>query len=452
MSNDTVRKVQPVVQNTIHHSSVYSNAYLRYALGLMFVIALFNYMDRFVLSILLDPIQKDTGLTDSQLGLLTGIAFAAVYSILSIPIGRLADRYNRVRIIAAAITIWSAFTALFGFAANYTQMIFARIGVAAGEAGGVNPVYSIVGDYFPAEKRGTALAVINLGGGLGTLFGYALAGFLNDAFGWRMTFIILGVCGVMLGPVILFTLREPQRGQTDGILIDETRKQETFIESVKELWTRRSYVMLVMGMAVAATGSMGVMIWLPTYLIRKFHMSTTEVGAWFAAGSALPYAASILIAGIVADRLYRKDPRWSFRLPAIGTAIAAPFILFLLFMPSVPLTILMGVVPNFCAGLLGPPLIAISQALAGSRFRSLSMAFMSFATYFLGMGIGPTLIGIISQFSLPYVNNDGVKSLGIAIGCASILYVLGALILYVGSKTVKQDIEKARDYDRQFEK
>jgi len=156
--------------------NTYSKGYLRYALGLMFMVTVFNYTDRFVLSILIDPIQKDLGFTDSQIGLLTGIAFAVVYSFMAIPIGRLADRFNRVRIVAIAVMVWSGFTAIFGMASNYTHMILARIGVAAGEAGGINPIYSIIGDYYPAEKRGTAVSIITLGGSVGTMIGFALAG------------------------------------------------------------------------------------------------------------------------------------------------------------------------------------------------------------------------------------------------------------------------------------
>ncbi|MBW2370102.1 MAG: MFS transporter, partial [Deltaproteobacteria bacterium] len=168
-TRNTDLKINSITEN----NSPYSKAYLRYALGLLFVVTLFNYTDRFVLSILIDPIQKDTGLSDSQMGLLTGIAFAFVYATLSVPIGRCADRFNRVRIVAIAIMVWSGFTALFGMTAGYIQMIGARIGVAAGEAGGVNPIYSIVGDYYPAERRGMALAVIALGGSVGTMFGFA---------------------------------------------------------------------------------------------------------------------------------------------------------------------------------------------------------------------------------------------------------------------------------------
>jgi MFS family permease len=201
-------------------------------------------------------------------------------------------------------------------------------------------------------------------------------------------------------------------------------------------------------MAVVGVGSMGVMNWMPTFFIRKFQVTTTEIGAWSAAGSSIPYTISILAAGIISDRLYRKDPRWSVRMPALGLAAAAPFVVIQLLMPSLPAAILVGVMPSFAAGLIGPPLMAIGQALSGSRFRSLSVAFMSLASYLVGMGIGPSLTGVISQLTLPLVEGDPLKSLGVAIGSATILYFAGAIILYKGSKTVPQDIERAREYDR----
>jgi len=440
-------------ENAVKHAAgntenaTYSKGYLRYALGLMFMVTLFNYTDRFVLSILIDPIQKDTGLSDSQIGLLTGIAFAVVYSFLNIPIGRLADRFNRVQIVAVAVTVWSGFTVLFGLAANYTQMILARIGVAAGEAGGINPIYSIIGDYYPAEKRGTAASIITLGASVGTMIGFALAGLLNDLVGWRMTFVSLGLAGAVLGPLVLFTLKEPLRGLSDGIVIEKESARESFGEAVAELWGRRSYIFLLIGMGVAGIGSMGPMTWLPTFFIRKFAVTTTEIGAWSAAGSAIPMAVSTLAGGILFNRLYHKDPRWGLWLPAIGLAIGTPTLILQLLMPSLPMAILVGVVPAMTGGLMGPPLLAISLTLSGARLRTLGGAFMSLAMYLVGMGIGPSLVGVISQLALPFVGGDTIISLGMAIGFASLFYVISAGVLCYACKTLKADIARTRDYD-----
>ena len=427
--------------------NTYSKGYLRYALGLMFMVTVFNFTDRFVLSILIDPIQKDIGLSDSQMGLLTGIAFAIVYATLNVPIGRLADRFNRVRIIAIAVMVWSGFTAHFGLAANYSQMILARIGLAAGEAGGINPIYSIIGDYYPARQRGTAVAIITLGGSVGTMIGFALAGLLNDLVGWRMTFVYLGLAGAILGPLVLFTLKEPLRGLSDGIVIKEDSARESFGEAVAELWGRRSYVFLLIGMGIAGIGSMGPMIWFPTFFIRKFGVTTTEIGAWSAIGSVIPMAISTLVGGVLFDRLYRKNPRWGFWMPAIGMVIGTPAMILQLFMPSLPMSILVGVVPALTAGLLPPPLIAISLALSGARLRTLGGAFMAMALYLVGMGIGPSLIGVISQLGLPFVSGNSIIALGMAIGFASLFYVISAGVLCYACKTLKTDIAWARDYD-----
>ncbi len=252
-----------------------------WALALLTATYAVNFLDRQVVNILGESIKRDLGISDTQLGLLTGTAFGLFYSTLGLPIARLADHFNRVRVITVAVALWSALTAACGSAATYAQLFLCRLGVGVGEAGGTPPAQSLIADFFPQRTRTMAMAVFTLGVPIGSFLGYLLGGVIDEAWGWRMAFVIAGIPGIVLAALIHFTLREPPRGMSDpGTHVEVALPP--LRESLSGLFRRKSFLRLVLG------GTCGIFVvyvtnaWLPPFFIRVHHLSTGQVGAWIA--------------------------------------------------------------------------------------------------------------------------------------------------------------------------
>ena len=284
---------------------VFSPAVRNYALGVLVVVYTFNFIDRQILSILLEPIKQDLGLSDSALGMLTGFAFALFYATLGIPIARFADRSNRRNLIAWALAIWSAMTAVSGLAQNFWHLLLARIGVGVGEAGCSPPAHSMLADYFPTENRATALGIYSLGIPFGILFGFIAGGWLNEFFGWRVAFFIVGVPGLLLAILVRFTLREPPRGMAEGRVADE--EQPTIMETFRFLWSKRAFRHMAVGGGLTAFVGYGVITWVPSFLIRSYGMSTGDVGTYLGLILGIPGGIGIALGGYLADRYGARD-------------------------------------------------------------------------------------------------------------------------------------------------
>ena len=276
-----------------------------YALGILVVVYTFNFIDRQILSILLEPVKTDLGLSDTQMGLLTGFAFAMFYATLGIPIARFADRTNRRNLIAAALAIWSGFTALSGLAQNFWHMLAARIGVGVGEAGCSPPAHSMIADYYPAEQRATALGIYSLGIPFGIMFGLFAGGWINEFFGWRAAFFVVGVPGLLLAILVRYSLAEPPRGMAEGRT--DSGEQPSIGETLAYLWQKKSFRHMSFAAALTAFVGYGFVTWAPAFLIRSFGMGTGEIGTWF--GLILGVAGGIGIAG----GGYLADKFWSQR-------------------------------------------------------------------------------------------------------------------------------------------
>jgi predicted MFS family arabinose efflux permease len=279
-----------------------------YALVVLTIVYTFNFIDRQLLSILQESIKVDLSLSDSQLGLLTGFAFAMFYVTAGIPIARFADRSNRRNIVAVSVGLWSAMTALSGFAQNYAQLLAARVGVGIGEAGGSPPSHSIVSDIFPPEKRATALSFYSTGVNLGILFGFLFGGWLNEFFGWRIAFMVVGIPGILLAILVRTTVREPIRGLMENRTASET--QVPFKEVISLLWKRKTFRHMAFACGLNAFAGYGTVNWLASFFIRSHGMSTGELGTWLALSTGLFGAIGILLGGILGDKLGKRDKRW----------------------------------------------------------------------------------------------------------------------------------------------
>ncbi|MGH8597550.1 MAG: spinster family MFS transporter, partial [Gammaproteobacteria bacterium] len=295
----------------------------RYVLGILVVVYTFNFIDRQILSILLQDIKTELGLSDSLLGLLTGFAFAAFYATLGIPIARYADRANRRNLISWSLALWSGMTALSGLAQNFWHLLAARIGVGIGEAGCTPPANSILSDYYPSERRATAFGIYAMGIPLGILFGFLAGGWINEFFGWRLAFFVVGVPGLLLAVIVRYTVREPVRGASEQRMTNS--KQPTVRETFAHLRRKRAFVHLALGGGLTAFVGYSWIIWTPAFLMRSHGMGSGAVGTALGLVVGIAGAVGIALGGYLADRVARFDRRWALWLPAVAILLNTPF-------------------------------------------------------------------------------------------------------------------------------
>jgi predicted MFS family arabinose efflux permease len=297
----------------------YSTAYKRFALVMLTIVYAFNFIDRQILVILQEPIKADMGLSDAQLGLLTGFSFALVYVTAGIPIAYWADRGNRRNIVSMALAVWSGMTALSGFVQNYAQLLLARVGVGIGEAGGSPPAHSMISDYFQPERRGTALSFYSMGIYIGILIGFALGGVIAQNFGWRTAFLVVGIPGVLFAVVLRITVKEPRRGRWDNL--DGDAKRPTVRETLTLLRQRPSFWYIAIGCALTSYVSYGNGNFFPSFLIRSHGLSLAQVGIILALVAGIAGAIGTFLGGYLSDRLGVNDKRWYLWVPLVGLIV-----------------------------------------------------------------------------------------------------------------------------------
>ncbi|SEJ98839.1 Predicted arabinose efflux permease, MFS family [Sphingobium sp. AP50] len=413
----------------------------------LFVLTLFifvNYLDRYALSILLEPIKQDLGLSDTQIGLLTGAAFALLYSTLAIPVARLAEHCNRMHVLLGAILIWSLGTALCGVAGTFVSFFLARMLVGSGESGAVPPAHAIVGDAFSIERRGTALAIFSLGGALGTALAPMVAGQLETHIGWRGAFLVLGSLGLPVALLLLLIVKDPPRGHSEG-LSPVNVAPPPLVLVVRRLFKRRSFALLIPAMVALGLGEYSLFLWLPSYFVRSFGKSPAEVGMLLTLYQGLPLLAGTLLGGLVSDRLIRRDRRWLTWLPALACTLVAAGSALIFLTSDFRWALTLLIVPSTACGLyLGPSYAAI-QALAGARSRATATAILTFAVNLLGLGLGPLLIGGTSDLLKARFGDD---SLRYAFFLVPPLYLLSALIFLIAARFMLAGIREAEAESR----
>lgn len=424
------------------NNSLPSLAYRRYVLGLLAIVYVFNFTDRQILAILMQPIKEDLLLSDTQLGLLSGIAFALFYVTMGIPIARLADHRNRVNIISVSIFLWSLMTALSGLAANFTQLLMARIGVGIGEAGCTPPAHSLISDYFARDKRASALSIYSLGLPLGSVMGLMAGGWVAQLYGWRVAFFIVGLPGLVLALMVKFTIREPQRGLADGVQEQENPIGETpdgkpstppIGEVLGFLWRKRMFRHITLGTSLLAFAGFASASWIPPFLYRSHGMGLGEIGTWLALLTLVGGVTGTLGGGFIGDRLSGRDLRWYVWLPVIVLLLGVPFSIAGLLVENKYLALTLWVLPTISYSVYVGPVMALIQRLAGIRVRAVTVAIFFFFTNLIGMGGGPLVIGFISDLTQRYFGNDSLRyslmASAVAIIWASVHYLLAARTL-----------------------
>jgi len=419
---------------------VYDATYLRWALGILCAVYVVNFFDRQILAILLQSIKRDLQLTDVQLGLLSGTAFGLFYATLGIPIARLADRVSRKGVIAVCLALWSAMTVLCGTAARFESLFLYRIGVGIGEAGGSPPAHSLISDYFPPERRATALAVFALGVPFGLLLGFLVGGWLDETVGWRMAFLIAGAPGLALSLVVVWTLREPPRGLSEG-LEASGGPAPSLTEAMRYLWETPSFRHVAAGAALNAFSAYSVLTWAPAFLIRAHGMGTAEAGAWLALVVGVVGAVGNYLGGVLGDAWALREIRSRLWLPAITIASGLPFA-FVIFTTTDQAVALAALAASMFVGMMcQAPTFAAVQFLAPLRMRATASAVLLFATNIVGLGVGPAATGALSDALAP---EYGAASIGYALLAGSLVLVWAGLHFFLAAKTFGADVERAR--------
>jgi predicted MFS family arabinose efflux permease len=423
-------------------AGAFTPAYRNYALGLLVVVYVFNFIDRSILGILVEPIKQDLGASDTMMGFLGGIAFATFYTVLGIPIARMADNGSRRNVLAVCLTIWSAATALCGLAQSFATLLMARIGVAVGEAGGSPPSHSMISDMFPADRRATALAIYALGIPIGTMLGNLGGGWINEAFDWRSAFFVVGLPGVMLALIVRFTLKEPPRGAADGVEIT-AGEAPPVSEVFKYLWARRSFRLMAVGGSLHAFVGYGVGYWIPAMFNRSHGLTTGEMGmALFYLGFAS--IAGTFLGGYFGDKLSKRDTRWYLWLPGIATMVSIPFSAFV-YIHGTPYTALWVLaIPYFFGAYYLGPTFSLTQGMVGLRMRALASGILLFILNIIGLGLGPQFTGIASDV-LNATTNLGQDSLRWALVISLVFNVVSAVMYLLAARTLEEDLAASKN-------
>jgi len=418
-------------------SSALSNRYTRYALGLLLVVYIFNFVDRSILSILLESIKEEFQLSDTQLGLLSGPAFAIFYTFVGLPIARWSDRGKRTSIIAIAVVVWSAMTALTGFAQSFVHLLLARIGVGVGEAGCSPPAHSLLSDYFPSSRRATVLAIYSLGIPIGGGIGFLAGGWLDEFFDWRTAFIVVGVPGVLLALIVKLTLKEPKRGQYDEPTAARV-PQQSVLQVLKFMNGLKSFRHLAIAAALHAFYGYGAGAFVAAFFRRSHEMEPGELGTWFGIIAFTAGSAGTFLGGFLADRLARRDQRWYMWLPALATLAFIPFAFFLYLATNPYVGLILYFPGSILGGMYLGPTFAMTQSLVPASMRATAAAILLFAINIIGLGLGPQGVGILSDLLSSTFGNE---SLRYALLITIVSFAAWSVLHYtLAARTLREDL------------
>ena len=416
--------------------SLPTGSYRWYVLAALTLVCTLNYLDRCLIVLLLQPIKEDLGLSDTQLGFLTGIAFALCYATLGIPVARWADRGNRSTIASIAIALWGTTVMLCIFVTSFFQLVLARVAAGIGESGCLPPTYSLVGDYFPKpSERIRAMTFYWLASPLASLVSFVLGGWLNERYGWRLTFLLAGIPGLVLAVLVKMTVVEPRRYLKEDR--DSHRAACRASSVVAHLWSLPSSRHLSIAVVLVFTVGYGLAPWYAAFMIRSHGMGIAELGVWLGAIFGISGIAGILLGGYIAERWFSHDESLQTRLSAISSVALVPcFVLFLLLPKKVDA--LMALIPLSVTFLLFMgPTFALLQRLVPDGMRATTLAVIMLLANLVGMGIGPQLVGILSDLLAPKTGNDSLRYAMLAM---SLVALWAAFHFWRAGLTLKEDL------------
>ncbi len=410
--------------------------YRNFVLGMLTLVYVFNFIDRQLLVILQESIKEDLGLSDTQLGMLSGFTFAIFYVTMGIPIARWADRANRKNIVAMSLGLWSIMTAISGLAGNFIHLLLARIGVGVGEAGGSPPAHAMISDYYPPEKRATALSFYSTGIYFGMLVGFLMGGYLNQELGWRTAFFVLGIPGVVLSLIFYATVKEPKRGATD--LNGPAPATHSFTDVVRLLFSKPTFVFLAMATALHCFCIYGVLNWTPSFLARIHGIDKTSIGIALGLILGITGALGTFTGGYLTDRFGKHDKSMYMKIPALFILTSIPFVIGALFLEGYSLVLVGLGVSNFLYSTYLGPSINVAHMLVPATMRALTSAVLFLVLNLVGLGFGPVVVGLISDLLTP---EFGTGSLRWAMSVVVIVSAISVVLFLVGSKKLDADLK-----------
>ena len=415
---------------------MFSLAYKRYALAVMTTVCTFNLLDRGLMIMLLQPIKEDLRLSDTQIGFVTGIAFGLFYATLGVPIARWADRGNRVTITSLAIGLWGLTVMACLFVTSYAQLVLARIAAAVGESGGRPPTYSLIGDYFPEPaERTRAMYVSDAAGPLATLASFMLAGWLNELYGWRVAFFLIGIPGLLLAILIKWTLVEPRMRASAAR--QQSRPAPPMKAVLAILWRQRSCRHLTLAMILIWTMSAGLGPWYAAFMIRTHGMGTAELGVWFGLIFGLSGIAGLLLGGYVVCHWFSGNERGQMRMSAVTIALVVPFFVAFLLLPEKHLALIALIPLTMVLTSFLPAVLALLQRLVPDDMRATSLAVVLLLANLIGMGLGPQVVGILSDLLTPILGTEGLRY---AMLIVSFLGLWAGCHLWWAGHTINEDL------------
>ena len=432
-----------VHQATAAPHEAYTNRYRYYVLALLTLGYVFNFVDRQVMTILIEPIKMEFGASDTQIGLLSWLAFALFYATLGIPVARLADRWSRRNVLAISMTTWSAVTALCATATGFWHLLLLRIGVGIGEAGGTPPSQSLLADYFPPEKRAFAQGILATAPNIGILVGLFGGALIAEAYGWRSVFLVFGIPGVLLAILIQLTIKEPLK-----VTVSASEEGAGLFSTLGNIFRLPSFAHIMVGVGFTGIAGYGLGVWSPSFLVRVHNMSLVDAGLYLGLIGVFGGGLGTISSGLLVDRLARRDKRWQLWLPAIGIFLALPTQLAFLLWPAehrlvvgevdVPFALVfMGLSAVFASFWIAPSYAAV-QNLVPQYWRTQASALMLLAINLLGMGLGPLLVGMLSDLLSQF--GDSSVRYGLSIGVS--LSLVGGVAYLRGSALYASAIEK----------
>ncbi|HEX3809688.1 MAG TPA: MFS transporter [Rhizomicrobium sp.] len=413
--------------------------YRHYVLAVVTLVYVINYLDRQILNILLPLIQKEFHLTDAALGFLSGTVFAVMYAVLGVPLAIFADRMNRRNIIAGSLALFSAMTVFCGLAAQFWHLLLARLGTGVGEAGTGPSINSLIADYYPPERRATALSFYSAGLNIGLLIAFFGGGWIAQKYGWRPAFLVAGVPGLIVTFLVLFTVREPTRGQADNIA--DTGATPHILDVIKLLWSCRSFRWISLGAALNAFGGYAAVAFLPLFLTVSHHLQPLYIGIALALLTGIPGAIGTFMSGVFSDRFARRDPGHIMVPPMIGVLIAVPFQPIVYLSPNLAIALAAAIVPALMGAIYVGPGLAATQALVPLRMRAQAVALFLFVLNIIGLGLGPLVTGKISDLLKPTLGSDSLRW---ALMTSVISGSMAAFCYWRSTKSLKNDIQRGQ--------
>lgn len=411
-----------------------SGWYRAYCLSLIFVVLVIAYVDRGIFGVVLDPIKAEFGLSDLALGLLTGPAFAVFYAVMGIPLARWADVGNRKTVVTVCLAIWSAMTALGGLAQNYLMLFMTRVGVGIGEAGAVPPTHSLASNYYPPSKHGKVASVLSLAALIGSFAGVIVGGEVLKATNWRITLMVVGLPGLALAVLCYFTLREPRqftRVPKPSEVFDAASRQV-----IKHLVATKTYFQLLLTFAIISFFTLGMPAFAIPFFQRSFDLEVNIATRSYGSAALVSTVLGTILAGIIVDRLARRNVAWKLRMPGIACLVAAPIMAAALLSPDYKICLALYALANTLVFMALPALYSAVYGVAVDSERGMAIALLGLVTNLIGLGLGPVLIGGLSDMLNP---SFGADSLRYALASSVLFLGWASLHMLLGARTYEQD-------------